>query len=235
MGSCTSSSAHLSLLAVAVSNPHHPSDSDDTASREHVPIVELRLLILDALLLQGHSTADAAIIADTIMYAELRGNNQGIIKLVTGSLNPSKKRITNEVSIVYESKISANINGNNCPGMALLHLCVEKAMAKCREHGMSIVGCSGYASPSGALGCWARRLAQEGYIAIVMSQCPEYVSPHGSYEPLLGTNPIAFGIPVNAQTLTGPIVLDMATSAIAYCKYSYTYTYVRTQSLPNLC
>ena len=186
------------------------------ALQSEVPINELRALINSALLATGHRAGDAAIITDTIMYAELRGNNQGVVKLVTGSLTPSKDQ--GEPAIVYESKLSATINGNNCPGIPLLQLCVDKAIAKCSEHGMSVVACSGYSSPSGALGHWARLVAQKGFIAIVMSQCPEYVAPYGSYEPLLGTNPIAFGIPVDAPSLAQPIVLDMATSAIAYCK-----------------
>ena len=35
---------------------------------------------------------------------------------------------------------------------------------------------------------------------------------HGSYEPFLGTNPLAIGIP----TAGSPIVFDMATAAIAW-------------------
>ena len=38
---------------------------------------------------------------------------------------------------------------------------------------------------------WARQLADRGLIGVVLSQSPEYVSPHGSSQPLFGTNPIA--------------------------------------------
>lgn len=59
---------------------------------------------------------------------------------------------------------------------------------------------------------WARQLAEEGLIGIVLSQSPEYVAPHGSSEAVFGTNPIGVGVPAEG----GPVVLDMATSAIAY-------------------
>ncbi len=38
------------------------------------------------------------------------------------------------------------------------------------------------------------------------------MTTHGSYEPLFGTNPLAIGIPSPDE----PVVLDMATSAMAY-------------------
>lgn len=59
---------------------------------------------------------------------------------------------------------------------------------------------------------WARQLAEEGLIGIVLSQSPEYVAPHGSSEAVFGTNPIGVGVPADG----GPLVLDMATSAFAY-------------------
>ena len=49
-------------------------------------------------------------------------------------------------------------------------------------------------------------------IGFVFSGSPELMAMHGSYEPFLGTNPLAIGIP----TAQAPIVLDMATAAIAW-------------------
>jgi LDH2 family malate/lactate/ureidoglycolate dehydrogenase len=40
------------------------------------------------------------------------------------------------------------------------------------------------------------------------------VAPHGSYEPIFGTNPLAIGIPTGAGDTS--LVLDMATSAEAW-------------------
>ena len=64
---------------------------------------------------------------------------------------------------------------------------------------------------TGALGHWANKIADHNFISVVMSQCPEYMAPYGSYEPIFGTNPIAIGLP----TEDSPIVLDMATSTCA--------------------
>ena len=77
----------------------------------------------------------------------------------------------------------------------MVHEAVEIAISKARTNGISIVGCSNYASATGALGAWANQITSHGFIGIVMSQCNEMVAPHGSYEPVFGTNPIAIGIP----------------------------------------
>ena len=97
-------------------------------------------------------------------------------------------------------------------GMVVVHEAVELAINKARSNGISIVGCSNYASATGALGAWASQITSHGYIGIVMSQCNEMVAPHGSYEPIFGTNPIAIGIP----TLPRAQILDMATSSMAW-------------------
>lgn len=95
--------------------------------------------------------------------------------------------------------------------MVVVAEAVELCVAKARASGVAVVGCSGYASPTGALGHWARSIARRGLVGLVLSQCNEYVAPHGSCEPVFGTNPIAIGLP-----LAQPLVLDMATSASAF-------------------
>ena len=49
-------------------------------------------------------------------------------------------------------------------------------------------------------------------IGFVCSGAPELMAMHGSYEPFLGTNPLAIGIPSAGK----PLVFDMATAAIAW-------------------
>lgn len=59
---------------------------------------------------------------------------------------------------------------------------------------------------------WAKQLAEQGLVGIVLSQSPEYVTPHGATEPIFGTNPFAIGVPSEQ----GSVVVDMATSAISW-------------------
>lgn len=176
-----------------------------------IQIEELRRLLILALIKLGYVQSKAEIVADVLLYAELRGNNQGIIKLVTSALN-LESTVDRAVEIIHETPISARLDGNRNIGIVVVHAAVSKAIEKCRTSGMAIIGCSNYASATGALGYWPRMLASEGFISIVMSQCSEMVAPDGSYEPIFGTNPLAIGVPTTPR----PQILDMATSACAY-------------------
>ncbi len=175
-----------------------------------IPITELTNLGLLALKKQGYNDDEAKIILDMLLYAQLRGNNQGIVKLIGKGIpkNPQAGTIT----IEKETKLSARINGAKNPGAVVMHKAVTTAVSKAKEHGFGIVGTHDTNSSTGALGYWANQIGREGLIGFVFAGSPETVAYHGSYEPIFGTNPLAIGIPTD----TDPLVLDMATAAMAY-------------------
>ena len=59
---------------------------------------------------------------------------------------------------------------------------------------------------------WAKQLAEQGLVGIILSQSPEFVTPHGATEAIFGTNPFAIGVPSQG----GSVVVDMATSATSW-------------------
>lgn len=181
--------------------------------------------IQNLLIKQGHNIIDSHIITKVLLYAELRGNNQGIVKLITNGLSPASD--ATPIQLEYETPVSAKYNGGQNIGMVVVHECVTTAIRKAKISGISVVGCSGYSSATGALGYWARSIAEQNLIGIVMSQCPEYVAPHGSYEPIFGTNPIAIGLPTKPRCQ----VLDMATSASAM--YGLVTAAAEGRSIPS--
>ena len=61
---------------------------------------------------------------------------------------------------------------------------------------------------------FAEQIAQEGFIGIVLAQSPEFVAPHGATEAIFGTNPIAIAFPTADGS--NPVIIDMATAAIAW-------------------
>ena len=48
---------------------------------------------------------------------------------------------------------------------------VDIAISKATTTGIAVVGASGYASATGALGFWAKDIAQKGFVGTILSQC----------------------------------------------------------------
>ncbi len=157
----------------------------------------------------GYNKEETDILLDTLMYAQLRGNNQGLVKLIGKGMPKDPK--AGPIKIEKETKISARINGNKTVAMVVLKKATELALKKAKEHGIGIVGTNNTNTSTGAIGYHANEIAKEGLIGFIYAGSPERVCMHGSYQPMFGTNPFAIGIPTDEN----PVVFDMATAAIA--------------------
>jgi len=176
-----------------------------------IKLTELTTLSTQALKKYGYNDAEAKIILDMLFYAQLRGNNQGIVKLIGRGIPKSDQ--AKPPTIEKETLTTALINANATMEAIAMNQAVELVVAKAKKSGIAIVGTHNGAGSSGAIGYWSRKVAEQGLIGITMSSYPMASIPaFGSYEPLFCTNPIAWGVPTSGE----PIVLDMASAAIAY-------------------
>ncbi|MCY4538016.1 MAG: Ldh family oxidoreductase [Chloroflexi bacterium] len=175
-----------------------------------VGIEMLRDVARRAIARQGYEAADTEIILEIIMYAQLRGNNQNVIKLLGPGMPANPE--AGQIGVAKETKLSALLDGGWNQGMVVMSRSCEIAIKKAKEHGFGIVGTRRTNSPTGAIGYYGRWIADEGLLGFVFSGSPELMAVYGSYEAFLGTNPLAIGIPTAGK----PIVLDMATAAIAW-------------------
>lgn len=83
----------------------------------------------------GYDGEDAKIIADTLLYAQLRGNNQGIAKLATGGV---PKAIDIEpFALVKEHKSGALFSGGHA--MVASVRAADKAVELAKVHGVGVV------------------------------------------------------------------------------------------------
>lgn len=86
----------------------------------------------------------------------------------------------------------------------------NRAISRARDVGMCAV-CVRGASHIGMLGYYAEMMAQRRMIGICMTNTEPGVAPFGGAEKVLGTNPLAIGIPSRKE----PLILDMSTSVVA--------------------
>jgi len=170
----------------------------------------------DALRACGLPEADAAIATKAMIEADLTGADaHGIFRLASyvkvlqqGRINP---RAT--IRIVNRGPATALIDGDNGMGHLVMTFAAETAVAIAREAGVAWVGAR-RSNHAGAAGIYAAIPLAHGMIGIYAAcSSANHMAPTGGAEPLLGTNPIAVAIPTGAEP---PIVLDIATSVIAY-------------------
>jgi LDH2 family malate/lactate/ureidoglycolate dehydrogenase len=114
-----------------------------------------------------------------ILYAQARGNSQGVIKITSGAMAPAAAAAA-DVEITKDTRISALLHGHGRPGMVVLKQAMNLAAEKAREHGVGIVGAHGTASSTGCLAYYAEQLSQQGLVGMVLAQSPEYVAPAGA-------------------------------------------------------
>jgi len=175
-----------------------------------VSLTELRDKVTAGIIKLGYSGKDAQTITDVLMYAQLRGNNQGIVKIATGGV-PNASDVE-KLRVVKENKCGALISGGH--SMVAIAKAADMAVALAEKHGVGVVASNHANNSSGAIGYFSRRIAKQGYIGFVSvgNGGFAFVAPTGSAEPKLGTNPFTYAFPYNG----GEVVFDSATAAIAY-------------------
>lgn len=163
----------------------------------------------------GYPREDAAYLADTLVDANLRGvDSHGVIRL-----GAYRARIEAGLTradahpILGGAGAALRVDANGAAGQIAARTAAIAVRDAARAHGIAAVAIHG-STHFGAAGYYARWLAAEGLVAVVVSNSEPGVVPFGGREPLFGTNPFAFAAP----TSTFPISLDMATSTSAMGK-----------------
>lgn len=176
-----------------------------------IQLTELQDLVYRALDKYGYTKEESRVISEVLLYAQMRGNNQGIVKLIGKGIPKNTEGKPYEV--VKDSPVSALVNGNFTHAMVVMDSVSELAISKAKTSGIAIVGSFNTSESTGAIGYYARKVAKAGYIGFAFSSAPfKTTAPFGSTEPMYCTNPLAYSIPTN----DGEIVFDMTTSAVAY-------------------
>lgn len=90
------------------------------------------------------------LVVQVLMYAQLRGNSQSLVKVVSGGL-PRNASCQPPV-VEHETSASARVNGRGSFGMIVMDAAVSIALDKAAAGGIAVVGTHGTASGTGALG-----------------------------------------------------------------------------------
>ena len=177
--------------------------------RLRLSVDEARALAESALIGIGYGAEEARIVADHVIDAALCGYEySGLAKILNIAESPRFRLPRRELSVLSETELSTVYDGGNNVGMLALHHATDAVIAKAARRGIALVGVTN-AWMSGRSAYYVERIARAGLVAVHTASSTRTVAPLGGTRPVLGTNPVAFGLPCLGE----PVVLDMGTSA----------------------
>jgi LDH2 family malate/lactate/ureidoglycolate dehydrogenase len=107
-----------------------------------------------------------------------------------------------------ETSVSVLFDGGNQSGMLAMYHATRAVIERAQAHGFALVGVNNIWM-SGRSAYYVEMVARAGLIGIHTVAANPMVAPLGGAKAALGTNPIAFGFPMDGD----PLVIDLGTSA----------------------
>ena len=174
---------------------------------------DLERFIARAFQVKGMSAQDAALVADVLVWANLRGGDgHGVARLPRylemidrGEMDPRGRP-----HVVLEADTFFVLDAARAAGPIALTEAVAAATERAKARGASI-GLMRDATHAGAIGRYAHHAVERGCACIILAAAYPFMPYHGAKVASLPTAPVVMGVPTARH---GPIVLDMASSII---------------------
>ena len=188
-----------------------PSETSIVISSE-----DERAVIANVLARLGANERECSIQADVLTEADLRGHHShGLQRLPVLAARIKKRliRVNIEPEYIWTADSVLSVDGKDGLGPFVAETALERAKSALEQRGIVAVAIRN-SSHIGMIGYYCEKRALEGLICLAMTESEALVHPHCGRKALVGTNPIAIGIPSRPT----PFVFDMATSTSAIGK-----------------
>lgn len=182
----------------------------------HVPAGVLTEFARRAFVAAGLPGADAAEVAGLMVEADLVGADahgifrlpQYIRRIEGGAVNR-----TPSITVARTAPATALVDGDNGMGHLVMARAAGAAVELAREAGVGWVGVrrSNHAGPASLYAAMPVAHGMVGIYSAVASA--NHMAPWGGVDALLGTNPLAIGVPAGDAP---PVMLDIATTVVSY-------------------
>lgn len=187
----------------------------NSARTETVAAEALRRFAADVFERAGMPKPDAALVADVLVWANLRGvDTHGVTRIPryvelieTGDMNPKAR-----IAVRTETPASVLIDADRAAGPVAMMRGTDAALRKAREAGIGLALVRA-TTHTAALGYYTLAAANEGMAAVALAASWPIVAYHGARAAGVSTSPISIAVPG-----VEPLVLDMATSIVSMGK-----------------
>jgi hydroxycarboxylate dehydrogenase B len=188
-----------------------------------IPVVALTDAIEALFVAAGCGAGEAARIADGLVEANLYGHDShgvGLVPAYLANIDNGLVRPGQTLRVVADHGAIVGVDGQKGFGQTIGELAMRLAIDRARSTGVCVLGLSN-SHHLARIGRWAEQCAAAGFASIhfvnVLSR--PLVAPWGGLDARLATNPFCVAVP----HVPHPLVLDFATSTVAFGKTRVAY------------
>ena len=178
----------------------------------HVSYEKLNKFCVEVFKGYGFTEEQGQQITDVLLAADLSGiESHGIQRLIRyhKEITSGMVQLNAKPEIVFETPLSAVIEGNDAMGQILGVEAMQLAIDKAKASGFGMVTVRN-SNHYGIAGFYTKMAAAQGLIGLCMTNTEAIMVPTFGRQAMLGTNPIAFAMP--AQPV--PYSFDAATTVV---------------------
>lgn len=181
---------------------------------------KLRQFCINIFIKVGLSKEDAFIVADSLVFANLRGiDSHGIIRLpfYVKRLKEGGSKLKPNITVLKDRAASVLVDGDHGMGQVIGNYATKLATKKAKEAGVCFVGVRGSAH-YGAASYYSVKIARENMIGFSTTNTTQSVAAWGGAKKIIGNDPLSIAVPYKERK---PLVLDISMSKVAGGKIKF--------------
>jgi LDH2 family malate/lactate/ureidoglycolate dehydrogenase len=162
----------------------------------------------------GVPSADARLVADTLVQADLWGHqSHGVLRLgwYLDRIRNGVMRPVTKPEFVIDAGTVAVIDGHDGVGHVVTELATREAIKRAKAHGLGAVGVR-MSNHFGTCMYYTRLGTLEGCAMFLTSNGGPAMAPWGGRKKIIGTNPFSVATPAGKHP---PFLMDMANTGVA--------------------
>ena len=175
--------------------------------------LKLKKIIINIFVNHKLSKEHALICANALINAEQVGAPSHGLSRLKMYCDRIKHKLINPKPKIKIKKISnsiAHVNADNSIGFVAADIATKTAIKNAKKTGIGLVAVKN-SGHYGLSGYYVEQAVKKNLIAMLFTNAPPAIAPHGALKTLFGTNPICFGTPTASKI---PFILDTSVSMI---------------------